>query len=110
MDAIDFLISEHNRVRTMLCNICEGELHYETKKQQFQLLSDREAEMAAAKKKAIQKADMVEPRIFTILGQKVILDADLSRIYGVPTFRFNEAVKRNKKRFPPDFMFQLKYQ
>jgi hypothetical protein len=66
--------------------------------------------MAAGRKKAIQKADMVEPRIITIRGQKVILDADLSRIYGVPTFRFNEAVKRNRKRFPPDFMFQLKYQ
>jgi hypothetical protein len=66
--------------------------------------------MAAGRKKAIQKADMVEPRIITIRGQKVILDADLARIYGVPTFRFNEAVKRNRKRFPPDFMFQLKYQ
>lgn len=66
--------------------------------------------MAAGRKKAIQKADMVEPRIITTRGQKVILDADLSRIYGVPTFRFNEAVKRNRKRFPPDFMFQLKYQ
>ena len=66
--------------------------------------------MAAGRKKAIQKADMVEPRILTIRGQKVILDADLSRIYGVPTFRFNEAVKRNRKRFPSDFMFQLKYQ
>ena len=66
--------------------------------------------MAAGRKKAIQKADMVEPRILTVRGQKVILDADLSRIYGVPTFRFNEAVKRNRKRFPPDFMFQLKYQ
>lgn len=66
--------------------------------------------MTAGRKKAIQKADMVEPRIITIRGQKVILDADCSRIYGVPTFRFNEAVKRNRKRFPPDFMFQLKYQ
>ena len=66
--------------------------------------------MVVGKKNAIQKADMVAPRIFTIRGQKVILDADLSRIYGVPTSRFNEAVKRNRKRFPPDFMFQIKYQ
>ena len=36
-----------------------------------------------------------------------MLDGDLAKIYGVPTFRFNEAVKRNKERFPPDFMFQL---
>jgi hypothetical protein len=77
---------------------------------QIQVLSVGEAEMTAGRKKAIQKADMVEPRIITIRGQKVILDADCSRIYGVPTFRFNEAVKRNRKRFPPDFMFQLKYQ
>ena len=42
-----------------------------------------------------------------IRGQKVILDSDLARVYGVPTFRFNEAVKRNRNRFPPDFMFQL---
>lgn len=40
-------------------------------------------------------------------GQRVILDADLARIYGVQTFRFNEAVKRNQARFPEDFRFQL---
>jgi hypothetical protein len=45
--------------------------------------------------------------IRTIRGQKVILDSDLARIFGVQTFRFNEAVKRNRERFPADFMFQL---
>jgi hypothetical protein len=45
--------------------------------------------------------------IRTIRGQKVILDSDLARIFGVPTFRFNEAVKRNRDRFPDDFLFQL---
>lgn len=45
--------------------------------------------------------------IRTIRGQKVILDSDLAQIFGVPTFRFNEAVKRNRERFPPDFLFQL---
>src|ERR1017187_5976179 len=45
--------------------------------------------------------------IRTIRGQKVILDSDLARIFGVPTFRFNEAVKRNRERFPDDFLFQL---
>lgn len=48
-----------------------------------------------------------ESMIFTIRGQKVVLDSDLARIYGVPTFRLNEAIKRNKEKFPPDFMFQL---
>lgn len=42
-----------------------------------------------------------------IRGQKVVLDTDLARIFGVPTFRFNEAIKRNRVRFPNDFMFQL---
>jgi hypothetical protein len=49
----------------------------------------------------------ITPVIRTIRGQKVILDSDLARIYGVPTKRLNEAVRRNIKRFPSDFMFQL---
>lgn len=49
----------------------------------------------------------VEALIVTIREQKVILDSDLAKLYGVPTFRFNEAVKRNRHRFPSDFMFQL---
>lgn len=49
----------------------------------------------------------ITPLIRTIRGQKVILDADLAGIFGVPTYRFNEAVKRNRARFPSDFMFQL---
>lgn len=46
--------------------------------------------------------------IHTIRGVRVMLDRDLARIYGVPTFRFNEAIKRNRHRFPKDFMFQLR--
>ncbi|MEO6537178.1 MAG: ORF6N domain-containing protein [Ferruginibacter sp.] len=46
-------------------------------------------------------------KIYIIRGQKVMLDKDLAEIYGVETFRLNEAVKRNSSRFPPDFMFQL---
>ena len=49
----------------------------------------------------------IETLILTIRGQKVILDADLADLYGVPTFRFNEAFKRNRRRFPDDFAFQL---
>jgi hypothetical protein len=45
--------------------------------------------------------------ILTIRGQKVVLDTELARIYGVPTKVFNQAVKRNKNKFPADFMFQL---
>jgi hypothetical protein len=49
----------------------------------------------------------IDAMIREIRGQRVMLDSDLARVYGVPTFRFNEAIKRNKNRFPPDFMFQL---
>lgn len=52
-------------------------------------------------------ARKIELLILTIRGQKVILDRDLAALYGVPTFRFNEAVKRNRRRFPDDFAFQL---
>jgi hypothetical protein len=45
--------------------------------------------------------------IFSIRGLRVILDADLAHIYGVPTKRLNEQVRRNADRFPPDFLIQL---
>ena len=51
--------------------------------------------------------DNILPLIQTIRGQRVILAADLAKLYGVRTLRLNEAVKRNKVRFPSDFMFQL---
>jgi hypothetical protein len=51
--------------------------------------------------------ELLEPLIFTIRGHRVVLDADLARLYGVKTFRFNEAFKRNRRRFPSDFAFQL---
>ncbi|UVT15953.1 MAG: ORF6N domain-containing protein [Nitrospira sp.] len=58
-----------------------------------------------------RKADLVpdslEPLILVVRNQRVILDADLARLYGVPTKRFNEAFKRNQQRFPDDFAFQL---
>lgn len=49
----------------------------------------------------------IESRIMLIRGQKVMIDADLAELYGVPTKRLNEQVKRNQERFPADFMFQL---
>lgn len=49
----------------------------------------------------------IEAAIQVIRGDRVILDSDLARVYGIPTFRLNEAVKRNRDRFPDDFMFQL---
>ena len=49
----------------------------------------------------------LETLIHLIRGQKIMLDADLATLYAVPTKRLNEAVKRNTKRFPATFMFQL---
>ncbi len=51
--------------------------------------------------------EQIERSILLLRGQKVILDADLAALYGVPTYRFNEAFKRNRHRFPDDFAFQL---
>ncbi|TKS60094.1 MAG: DNA-binding protein [Nitrospira sp.] len=51
--------------------------------------------------------ESLEPLILVIRNQRVILDADLARLYEVTTKRFNEAFKRNRQRFPDDFAFQL---
>ncbi len=52
----------------------------------------------------------VEERIHLIRGQRIVLDKDLAELYGLPTYRLNEQVKRNRDRFPADFMFQLTIQ
>ena len=52
-------------------------------------------------------AKIVEKRIFVIRGQRVMLSSDLADLYQVETRALIQAVKRNPKRFPPDFMFQL---
>jgi predicted component of type VI protein secretion system len=57
--------------------------------------------------KIIQSKKPIESLILTIRDQKVMLDADLAELYGVPTKRLNEQVKRNADRFPEDFIFQL---
>ena len=51
--------------------------------------------------------ERIERLILLIRGKKVLLDYDLADLYGVETKALNQAVKRNVKRFPPDFMFQL---
>jgi predicted amino acid-binding ACT domain protein len=61
----------------------------------------------AGKSKSLVPIEQIDGMIHTIRGVRVMLDRDLAKIYGVPTFRFNEAIKRNRHRFPPDFMFQL---
>jgi hypothetical protein len=56
---------------------------------------------------AIVAVDSIASRILLLRGQRVIIDADLAALYGVPTKRLNEQVKRNAQRFPPDFLFPL---
>ena len=51
--------------------------------------------------------ERIERSILLIRGHKVLLDVDLAALYRVPTKRLNEQVRRNRARFPEDFMFQL---
>jgi len=53
------------------------------------------------------KRKLPDIRILTIRNQKVVLDSDLARVYGVTTKRLNEQLRRNRKRFPDDFAFQV---
>lgn len=55
----------------------------------------------------IVATEVIPARILTIRSQRIMIDADLAELYGVPTKALNQAVKRNQGRFPPDFMFQL---
>src|SRR3989338_2214048 len=55
-------------------------------------------------------ADIIKSKIYTLRGMQVMLDKDLAELYGVLTGNLNKAVKRNNKRFPTDFMFQLSTQ
>ncbi|OGR98108.1 MAG: hypothetical protein A2902_07135 [Elusimicrobia bacterium RIFCSPLOWO2_01_FULL_64_13] len=57
--------------------------------------------------KHLMPQEAIVNKIFSFRGHKVMLDRDLSELYGVPAGRLNEQVRRNIKRFPGDFMFQL---
>jgi hypothetical protein len=56
---------------------------------------------------AIVPTALISEKIFFVCGTRVMLDADLARLYGVATKNLDKAVKRNASRFPSDFMFQL---
>lgn len=58
----------------------------------------------------LAETERIPKRILLLRGHRVMLDADLAKLYGVTTFNLNKAVKRNRDRFPEDFMFQLTYQ
>jgi hypothetical protein len=60
-----------------------------------------------AKKSSLISQEEIENAVLLLRGEKVLLDADLARLYGVTTKALNQAVKRNSGRFPKDFMFRL---
>ncbi|MBF0123094.1 MAG: ORF6N domain-containing protein [Candidatus Omnitrophica bacterium] len=66
--------------------------------------------MLKKSRKSYLRRVVVDLLIHQIRGQKVILDSDLAQVYGVTTKRLNEQVKRNRERFPKDFMFRLRSQ
>jgi len=61
-------------------------------------------------KQPVMSVGKIEQAILLVRGEKVILDRDLAHLYGVPTKRLNEQVKRNIDRFPEDFLFQLTWE
>jgi hypothetical protein len=63
--------------------------------------------MAKATKTLLPPDELVMNKIYVIRGQKVMLDRDLAELYGVETKRLKEAVRRNRDRFPDDFMFEM---
>ncbi|MBI3933983.1 MAG: ORF6N domain-containing protein [Acidobacteria bacterium] len=63
--------------------------------------------MARPRTRPVFSAEVVGPWILIIRGQRVMMDSDLAWLYGVSTKRLNERVKRNRNRFPADFMFRL---
>ena len=63
--------------------------------------------MTKSKNSSFIPVERIERSILLIRGHKVMLDADLARLYGVTTKRLNEQVKRNRERFPEDFVFKL---
>ncbi|MCX6327287.1 MAG: ORF6N domain-containing protein [Bacteroidia bacterium] len=64
-------------------------------------------EMSKVEKTSIIADEILMNKILIIRNMRVMIDSDLAELYGVSTKRLNEAVKRNFKRFPVDFMFQL---
>ena len=64
-------------------------------------------EIVKAEQTSLQPLENIENLIRVIRGKQVMLDRDLARLYGVETKRLNEQVRRNKERFPADFMFLL---
>jgi hypothetical protein len=73
----------------------------------FAICDIKRATMYMANEPAMTPMEGIDTKIHLIRGQRVMLDSDLAAVYGVPTKRLNEQIKRNLGRFPEDFAFQL---
>jgi hypothetical protein len=71
------------------------------------MVRKRKPQKPESEKQSIVPVERIERAILLIRDQKVMLDSDLAALYGVTTKRLNQQVKRNRDRFPEDFMFQL---
>lgn len=58
--------------------------------------------------KALVSLELIQNKIIVLRGERIMLDRDLAELYGVETGQLKRAVRRNRKRFPPDFLFELK--
>ena len=67
-------------------------------------------EAAVADSDSLIAIERIASQIYLIRGEKVMLDSDLAELYGVPTKALNQAVTRNRERFPRDFMFRLTWE
>lgn len=76
-------------------------------KEQFYIYCAKEIVMAKKELLALVAEQKILNRIYVVRGQKIMIDEDLAEMYSVETRRLNEQVKRNIKRFPKDFMFEL---
>ena len=63
--------------------------------------------MATIKRSTVMPVEQITRSIHVLRGHKVLLDAELALLYGVSTTRLNQQVRRNQRRFPPDFLFEL---
>jgi hypothetical protein len=70
-------------------------------------VSVRETEEMMDVTTSLADLERIDSLILQLRGMRVIIDADLARLYGVPTKALNQAIRRNASRFPPDFSFQL---
>jgi hypothetical protein len=82
-------------------------LDYDKRRLRLQVKTRNRATLLKMPKRRAKLASSVESRILFLRHQRVILDVDIAELYGVPVRQLNQQLKRNRERFPSDFVFQL---